>query len=80
MEKTNVIKLRFLKSGIPAGGEYSYLTPCEVAVGDLVEAPSKSGTSTAIITAINVPEAEIAPFRDRVKSIVGKAVQDGGNR
>lgn len=73
MEETNVIKLRFLKNGIPAGQEYTYLTPCEVAAGDYVEAPSKSTTSTAVVTAVNVPEAEIAPFRDRVKSIVGKA-------
>jgi hypothetical protein len=73
MEKTNVIKLRFLKNDQPTGREYTYFTPCEVAVWDLVEAPSTSGTSTAIVTAVNVPEAEIAPFRDRAKSIVGKA-------
>lgn len=75
MEKTNIIKLRFLKNGVPAGHEYSYLTPSEVSVGDYVEAPSTSGTSTAVVTAANIPEAEIAPFRDRVKSIVGKAAQ-----
>lgn len=72
MEKTNIIKLRFLKNGVPAGREYSYLTPFPVAVGDYVEAPSTSGTATAVVTKINVPEAEIASFRDRVKSIVGK--------
>lgn len=71
---TNVIKLRFLKNGIPAGGEYSYLAPCELAVGDYVEAPSRSGVSTAVITAVNVPEAEIAPFRDRAKTVLGKTV------
>ena len=73
MEKTNIIKLRFLKNGIPAGGEGSYLTGSPVAVGDYVEAPSMSGTATAIVTAVNVPEAEIAPFRGRVKSILGKS-------
>lgn len=72
MEKTNVIKLRFLKNGVPSGREYTYFTPCEVAAGDYVEAPSTSGTSTAVVTAVNVPEAEIAPFRDRAKSVVGK--------
>lgn len=76
MEKTNVIKLRFLKNGIPAGREYTYLSPCEVAEGDYVEAPSTSGTSTAIVTAVNVPEAEIAAFRDRAKSIIGRLAQE----
>jgi hypothetical protein len=71
MEKTNVIKLRFLKNGIPSGGEYSYLTGSPVSVGDYVEAPVRLGTAQAIVTAVNVPEAEIAPFRGRVKSIVG---------
>lgn len=73
MNKTNVIKLCFLKNGVPSGREYTYFTPCEVTMGDYVEAPSTSGTSTAVVTAVNVPETEIAPFRDRAKSIVGKA-------
>lgn len=76
MNKTNVIKLRFLKNGVPAGREYTYLSPYEVAVGDYVEAPSKFGTSTAVVTTINVPEAEIAAFRDRVKSIIGKTINN----
>lgn len=75
MEKTNVIKLRFLKNGAPSGREYTYFTPCKVSVGDYVEAPSTSGTSTAVVTAVNVPEAEIAPFRDRAKTIIGKSVK-----
>lgn len=79
MEKTKVIKLRFLKNGIPAGGEYSYLAPCELAVGDYVEAPSRSGASTAVVTAINVPEAEISRFRDRIKTVLGRSVQHGSN-
>ena len=80
MKNTNVIKLRFLKNGIPSGGEYSYLAPCILAVGDYVEAPSRSGVSTAVITAVNVPETEIAPFRDRIKTVLGRSVQHGGSR
>jgi hypothetical protein len=77
MENTNVIKLRFLKNGIPTGGEYSYLAPCELAVGDYVEAPSRSGVSTAIVTTVNIPEAEITPFQDRIKTVLGRSVQHG---
>lgn len=75
-KETNVIKLRFLKNGQPAGREYSYFTGTPVCVGDYVEAPSTSGTSQAVVTAVNVPEAEIAPFRDRAKTILGKVIPD----
>ncbi len=76
MEKTNVIKLRFLKNGQPSGREYTYFTPCEVAVGDTVDLANKQGVVQGVITSINVPEAEIAPFRDRAKTILGKADQE----
>lgn len=69
---TNIIKLRFLRAGEPSGREYTYFTPCEVAVGDLVEIDGKQGISQGVVTAIDVPEEEIAPFRDRAKTILGK--------
>lgn len=73
--KTNVIKLQFLRYGKSAGREYTYLTNTDVAVGDVVEIDGKQGISQGIVTQINVPEAEIAPFKDRAKTIIGKAVQ-----
>ena len=38
---TNIIKLKFLRDGQPAGREYTYFTPVPVAVGDLVEIEGK---------------------------------------
>lgn len=35
--KTNIIKLRFIRNGQPQGREYTYYTPVEVAVSDIVE-------------------------------------------
>ncbi len=67
--KTNVVKLQFVRNGQPTGREYTYYTNTEVAVGDLVEVP---GGNNGIITQINVPEEEIAPFKDRAKTILGK--------
>ena len=67
--KTNVIKLQFIRNGQPFGREYTYYTNTEVVVGDLVEVP---GGNNGIITQINVPEEEIAPFKDRAKTIIGK--------
>lgn len=69
---TNIIKLRFLRAGQPAGREYTYFTPCEVAVDDVVDLEGKQGVVQGVVTQIDVPEAEIAPFKDRAKSIIGK--------
>jgi hypothetical protein len=38
---TNIIKLRFLRAGQPAGREYTYFTPEPVAVGDTVDLEGK---------------------------------------
>lgn len=69
---TNIIKLRFLRDGEPSGREYTYFTNTEVAVSDLVEIDGKQGISQGVVTAVDVPEEEIAPFRDRAKTILGK--------
>jgi len=79
--KTNIIKLRFLRNGEPAGREYTYYTPVEVAVGDAVEMEAREGIAKGIVTQVNVPEAEIAPFKDRAKTIIGKApVKEEGDQ
>jgi hypothetical protein len=70
--KTNVIKLCFVRGGQPSGREYTYFTPVDVEVGDLVEMEAREGIAKGIITQINVPEKEIAPFRDKAKTIIGK--------
>jgi hypothetical protein len=73
---TNIIKLKFLRYGQPAGRDYTYFTPDPVAVGDLVEIDGKQGISQGVVTAVNVPEEEIAPFRDRAKTIIGKVKKE----
>lgn len=74
-ERTNVIKLKFLRNGEPAGREYTYFTPEAVETGDLVDVAilGEGGRSQGIVTAVNVPYAEIEPFKDRAKTIIGKA-------
>jgi hypothetical protein len=73
MKKTNIIKLRFVRDGEPRGREYTYYTPVEVEVGDAVEMEAREGIAKGIVTQTNVPEEEIAPFKDRAKTIIGKA-------
>lgn len=70
---TNIIKLRFLRAGQPAGREYTYFTPCKVAAGDTVDLEGKQGVVQGVVTQVDVPEEEIAPFKDRAKTIIGKA-------
>jgi hypothetical protein len=69
---TNVIKVKFLRNGKPSGRAYTYLTPEEVKVGDLVALDSRAGLTTGIVTEIDVPVEEIAAFGDKAKSIIGK--------
>lgn len=74
---SNIIKLKFASKGVPYGREYTYYTPIEVKVGDLVEVEAtaiKNGVvrkAVGIVTQIDVPEEEIAPFKDKAKTIIG---------
>lgn len=74
-ERTNVIKLQYLRAGEPSGREYTFFTPEPVEVGDIVDIAvvSQDNTSQGMVTAVNVPLAEIEPFKDRAKTIIGKA-------
>ena len=75
MEKTNVIKLKYLRAGQPSEREYTFFTPEPVEVGDLVDIAvvSQDNTSQGVVTATNVPLAEIEAYKDRAKTIIGKA-------
>jgi len=73
---TNIIKVKFNKDGQPQGREYSYLTPMEVEVGDIVEMETQRGTAKGTVTQTNVPEEEIKPFKDKIKSIIGKIQEE----
>lgn len=69
---TNIIKLKFIRDGKPTGRDYTYFTPEPVEVGDAVDIMTDRGITTGQITFTDVPEEEIAPFKDRAKSIIGK--------
>ncbi|MDO4298846.1 MAG: hypothetical protein Q4C59_10305 [Lachnospiraceae bacterium] len=77
-KRTNVIKLRYLRAGEPSGREYTFFTPEQVEIGDLVDVEilSEESRSHGIVTAVNVPYAEIEPFNDRARAIIGKTVQE----
>jgi uncharacterized Zn finger protein len=68
----NIIKVRFTKDGEPYGREYSYLTNTPVAVGDAVQVETQRGVADVVVTALNVPEEEVAEYKDKLKYIIGK--------
>ena len=70
---TNVIKVKFIRNGQPSGRAYTYYTPEQVAVGDIVSLASNDGIVRGIVTQVNVPAEEIAAFGDKAKAILGKA-------
>lgn len=73
-EGTNVIKLRYARNSEPVGREYTFYTPEPVEVGDevVIDVISHDRCSYGIVTAVNVPLAEIEPFGNRAKTIMGK--------
>ena len=48
MEKTNVIKLKYLRAGQPSGREYTFYTPAPVEVGDIVDIAVVSPDNTTV--------------------------------
>ncbi len=73
---TNIIKLKFIKDGQPSGRDYTYFTPEPVEVGDKVDIMTDRGIAAGQITQTDVPEEEIAPFKDRAKTIIGKTKEN----
>lgn len=67
--KTNVIKVRFLRGGEQSKQEYTYYTPEPVSIGDQVDV----SINQAVVTAVDVPEEEIRRFGDNAKTIIGKS-------
>lgn len=64
-----LIKVQFLKNDKPHGRAYTYDSgEFDVAVGDKVTLPSGAG----VVVALDVPEEEVAEFRDKIKAITGK--------
>lgn len=63
-----IIKARFLRDGKPYGKEYTYLSDTAVMVGDTV---MLTDTAQGIVTAVDIPEEEVAVLQDKLKKISG---------
>lgn len=63
-----LIKVKFLRNGQPSGRDYTYRSDVQVEVGNHVELPNGGD---GIVTAVNVPESEVASYADKLKEIIG---------
>lgn len=73
--ETNIISVKYEDNFYPktfCGREYSYYSDIEVSIGDIVEAPTKYGTSVALVTSINIPYEKVEAFKDNLKTITVK--------
>ena len=68
-----IIKVKFLKDGQETGRPYTYFSNEVVAVGDTVQI---NESAKGAVTEVDVPESEIEAFKDKVKTIVGKVVEN----
>lgn len=68
-----IIKVRFLNNGTPAGKAYTYYSPVKVSVGDTVQI---NNTATGVVVEVGVPLEEVWAYRDRIKTIVGLVNDD----
>ena len=66
----NLIKVKYLRNGVPSGNAYTFETPVPVEVGNLVQT---ADGSICEVVQTDVPVSEVALFRNRLKSIVGIA-------
>ena len=63
--------------GTFSGGSYSYLAEQPVAVGDIVNVPTKYGDRDAKIVKIDVPIREIQCRVGQLRKITGPALSGG---
>ena len=65
----NIIKVRFYFNGIAKGRAYTYFSKEPVAPGDIVQINS---LARGVVVEVDIPEEEIADYKDKVKFIYGK--------
>lgn len=64
-----LIKVKFLKNGLPSGRPYTYKSNVAVKPGDIVKINEKV---QAVVIDNDVPDEEVVVFKDKLKEIIGK--------
>lgn len=72
-----IVQIRFTHEGVPKGRDYAYFAPDDIKPGDEVFI---SGGKRGVVTAVDLLEDVIEPFKEKVKTIEGiikEEKQDG---
>lgn len=74
--ETAIVKVQYYSetTGELSPREYTYYSADRLTVGDIVIVPVRDRTGKAKVSAVDVPEAEIASFKDKVKIIPAGSV------
>ncbi len=72
----HIVKVQFYSetTGEVSSKPYTYFSEDRLEVGDIVSVPVRGTTTKARVCAVDVPEAEIAAFKDSVKIIPAGAI------
>lgn len=74
-----IVKVKYHSetTGEVSDKEYCYFSEEPLTVGQLIQVPVRDRIQKAIVTAVNVPESEIAAFREKVKTIPAGSIFPG---
>lgn len=75
-QPNNIVKVQYYSETTEelSGREYTYYSVDRLNVGDIVIVPVRNTTGKAKVSAVDVPETEIASFKDKVKTIPAGSV------
>lgn len=59
------VKAKYLKNDIPAGKAYTFEADVPVKIGDKISV----GKAQAVVEVVNVPEEEVAGYKDEIKKV-----------
>ena len=70
-ERSTIVKVRYHSetTGELSAREYTYYSETRLNVGDIVMVPVRDTTTKTKVSAIDIPESEIASYKDKVKTI-----------
>lgn len=77
--RTNIVSVKYEDKFIPktfSGKAYSYYSKIKLKVGDLVMAPTSTGSRIAIVSEVNIPEERIETIKSKLKTIVVKVKKE----
>ena len=77
--ETNIVRVKYEDEFMPktfSGKAYSYYSKIKLKEGDLVMAPTVTGSKIAIVSEVNISEKRIQTIKSKLKTIVVKVKKE----